>query len=301
MNVGKILARFRPVDTVHVVGFGSAAVLLLVFPASQIAWIYAVICTLVMGIPFCAWAAAGDEPVGWARLLLSFYPLLGLVLLFMTLAEIQIVWPPEHFDELLMRWDEKIFGFQPGVEWKERYPQPWLGELMSFCYVTFYSQGPLLVLLLLVRKQIGEVDRFLFFMLFGFQMHFLFFVLFPSGGPQFFDARMGGVEAVPGYFFSDLRLEVSHRFDRAVAAFPSSHVAMAVVAAVYSWRVRALRPLFTLLAVGIFFAVTYVGAHYFVDAPAGVASGLVCYWLAGRVYDRRMSSTPNFNDPSPVG
>lgn len=69
--------------------------------------------------------------------------------------------------------------------------------------------------------------------------------------------------------------------------FPSSHVALASLAALGMWRERnPLRLVPTLTALGIFVTVHTTKQHYWIDAVAGVGMGFLCHWLVFDAWPR---------------
>jgi membrane-associated phospholipid phosphatase len=89
------------------------------------------------------------------------------------------------------------------------------------------------------------------------------------------------------------------------AAFPSSHVALALIAFILNWKYnRYLIPLYMPLTILLFVSTVYLYAHYFVDIPAGIVTGIGLYLLVPRLIkpakqlssrvDRLLSQKLNF-------
>ena len=67
------------------------------------------------------------------------------------------------------------------------------------------------------------------------------------------------------------------------AAFPSSHVAVALVALLLNWKHnRCIAPLYLPFTLLLCASTVYLYAHYFVDVPAGLLAGLGLYFLVPR-------------------
>jgi len=68
----------------------------------------------------------------------------------------------------------------------------------------------------------------------------------------------------------------SHLNPNKFAAFPSLHAAFPALAAIYAWgRYRALAILLLIWTAAVWWAIVYLGEHYFVDALAGLVYALV--------------------------
>jgi len=281
--------RRRAIDRLHIGACLVSAALLWLFPADDAAcWRGAVSLTLA-ALPFARRKMFAGASSGLAVFVGAAIPWLSVLHFFTSLPSIEIFWPVGHFDPWLAKWDEALFGFQPGIEWQRILTgvvNDAVGEVLSFFYVTFYAHFTVLALLLLAKRRDADIERLVFVVTATFAGHFLFFSIFPSAGPQFTDPSAGAVQLDPGWVFSRLHFELSSRFDRPVAAFPSSHVAISFVTALFAWRYRVWRVFFAICFVAVFLSVTYLGPHFFVDAPAGTATGALGYWWGNRRIDR---------------
>ena len=86
---------------------------------------------------------------------------------------------------------------------------------------------------------------------------------------------------------SDLVNMAQRAGERPTAAFPSSHVGVAIVMMILAFRGSkklffGLLPFFMLLCC----ATVYIKAHYLVDAIAGVVTGLLFYWFTAWLYKK---------------
>ena len=153
---------------------------------------------------------------------------------------------------------------------------------------------------------------------------FLFYLIFdflPVAGPQFYFKAVGtdqiaqGTFPDIGYYFDQIDFDVHNRDfilpipgwedgpmykalviahdagERPTAAFPSSHVGVAVVVMWLAWETRNKKLFFTLLpfSVLLFFATFYIQAHYAIDAIAGLFAGTAFYFLLHLLYKVRGS------------
>ena len=111
-------------------------------------------------------------------------------------------------------------------------------------------------------------------------------MVFPVQGPRYIAPPAG----VPDGLFRSLTLALLEGGSSRGAAFPSSHVSVAVAQTLLALRFQrrlgwVLVPVTTLLALGA----VYGGFHYAVDVLVGAALGVVSAWLArplGRALQR---------------
>ena len=120
-------------------------------------------------------------------------------------------------------------------------------------------------------------------MMVAFYLCYAVFLAFPVAGPRYlFPAALNAATAVPAARLTQRLLEGASAWG---TAFPSSHVAVALVAAVCAWRAwRALGAVLLPLALLLALATVYCQLHYGVDALAGAAlAAAVLWWHARRV------------------
>jgi membrane-associated phospholipid phosphatase len=87
------------------------------------------------------------------------------------------------------------------------------------------------------------------------------------------------------------------------AAFPSSHVAVAVAVSLVTWRVDRLVWVVTLpFVIGLTVSTVYGRFHYGIDAVAGIFAAVILVWMAGQLQSRlgRNSSENAGNAPGSV-
>ena len=80
---------------------------------------------------------------------------------------------------------------------------------------------------------------------------------------------------------------IYRHFEANSAAFPSSHVAVALTTLWFSWRyLRPIRWLHTLAAALLCLSTVYCRYHYAVDVPAGIVAALILAPLGNWLYQR---------------
>lgn len=186
------------------------------------------------------------------------------------------------FDLVVQRWELAVFGEQVAFTWGRAMPSAVLSWALGLCYLSFYFVvivGPA-VLWALGRR--AAARQAIYAIVLSFFACYLVFLLFPVGGPPYFWPWPSG----PGSDAWPVRVarRIIEGQDSWGTAFPSSHVAAALTAAIFAYR--GWRPLGLILlipALGIIAAVVYLQIHYGVDALAGIVVALGVAAVAPRL------------------
>ena len=208
-----------------------------------------------------------------------------------------------NLDHIFASWEQSIFGCQPALLFSQRFSSPIVSELLEMGYVSYYPMLISVPLFYLVYQR-NELARSAFVLLGAFYIYYVIFIALPVVGPQYYYPAVGedliarGIFPNLGSYFTthaDLSpspgwkyglfynlLQLAHvSGERPTAAFPSSHVGIAVVVLLLAWHTRSRRYTLAVLpfAILMFFATFYIKAHYVIDAIAGLISGVLIYWL----------------------
>lgn len=235
---------------------------------------------------------------------------------FLFIGFLLIYWYPETFefnrllenrDYLLALADQKMFGFQPSVLFKIKYPQHWFSELMNMGYFAFYPILVVSCLYFYFKDQ--KYARFFFFTcMFAFLSYYFIFIFFPTCGPQYYFPVIGSDNVAAGVFphianyfqyhpyrledetstglFRDAVVLVHNLFERPTGAFPSSHVGnttlvMIMIIAKREYKFAALlSPIYIILVL----STVYIQAHYVIDIFAGFITAYLFYRLSIVIY-----------------
>ena len=225
-----------------------------------------------------------------------------------------------NLDHVFAGWEQSLFGFQPALEFCQTYTHPIISELLSMGYVSYYPLfvGVAVFYYLYRYEQFG---RTAFIIVGSFFLFYVVFIFLPVAGPQFYFRAVGTDQIAQGIFpnigdyFNRIQFDVyNHDFilpipgwedgimykllvvahnagERPTAAFPSSHVGVAVIVMWLAWEARNKKLFFTCLpfVILLFFATFYIQAHYAIDAIAGLFFGTAFYFLLRWLYDRFFS------------
>ena len=226
------------------------------------------------------------------------YPLVLIPILYAELAPLNLaVWDGHYFDDSIIAVEQAIFGGQPSREWAVAFPSLPLSELLHAAYLSYYIVifvPPLFIARIAGR---GAFRDAVFALMLTFVVHYLFFIWFPVQGPRYLFPAPGGPLAEGAiYRFTHVVLEAGSSQG---AAFPSSHVGVAVAQVLIAWRyARRLVPVIALMATGLALGAIYGGFHYATDVLAGALLGAVCAVVAPAV---RHALRPADAAPMPAG
>jgi membrane-associated phospholipid phosphatase len=212
-------------------------------------------------------------------MLAEFYPLTIVLGLYTHVGLVNAAGGVSH-DALVQRWEETLFGGQASLQWIRAFPSPAWSTLMHAAYLSYF---PILVgspLGLWLKGRHEAARGTLFLMMATFYACYAVFLAFPVAGPRYvFPTVANAATAVPVAVGAHRLLQGASAWG---TAFPSSHVAVALVAAACAWRgFRPLGAVLLPLAALMSLATVYCQFHYAVDALAG-AGLAVTVLIAGR-------------------
>jgi membrane-associated phospholipid phosphatase len=190
---------------------------------------------------------------------------------------------PGWFDAALIKLDYAIFGAHPTV-WVEQFSSYWLNEYMQLAYTTYLFLIPGLGIYLWRRGRREGLEVYVVSMCAAYYLCYLIFILFPIEGPHHTLAHLQRVELAGGPFTAFINLIEKHGRVHG-GAFPSTHVAGAVVVLVSAYRCAPrLGYALTPLVLSICVSTVYGRYHYAVDVLAGAVMGLAGCWLGAKLW-----------------
>lgn len=177
------------------------------------------------------------------------------------------------FDSVVQQWELALFGRQVAYDWIRAMPWPTLSFVLHLSYLSYYILVIAAPLGFWFSQRRGEAREAIFALSLCFFVCYAVFLVFPVAGPPY----LWGFPDNPAtrVWPAQWVHQVLAWGDAYGSAFPSSHVAVSVVATYCAFR--SLPWLGWVLlgpTIGIFFAVVYCQIHYGVDALAGLAVGL---------------------------
>ncbi|MDE2491696.1 MAG: phosphatase PAP2 family protein [Elusimicrobia bacterium] len=235
---------------------------------------------------FGAWLEPRQPRAAFAVRHLSFYALETVALAWLLTGIQYTPFPP--IDARLARWDAALGWSTTGVlAWT--WSHPLLRRLMQWCYASLNVQLVALPAAAALGRDRRTMRVYLYAVAYSFLAGGLFYYFFPSSGPA-------AVFSSP-FFTAEQRntfvkfWQVHHGLPVAsvmggMIAFPSFHVAWAVL---LTYAARPWRPLFRAAAalnVLVVASTLLLGWHYLLDVPAGLALAGASLWAAERTHAR---------------
>ena len=203
-----------------------------------------------------------------------------------------------YLDPHFLRLERWMFGWQPGLELMERFPSREVSEVLYAAYFSYYLMvvGVALALLFRDRRQFAH---FISVVSLVFYVCYLTFIFTPVVGPRIL---CPGIVAQPlpadvtpasplttpaavqaGVFFQIMAW--LYRFEIPGAAFPSSHVAVALCTVYFSFLyLRPIRWALLVTTTLLCISTVYGRYHYVVDVVAGVLTAVMLIPLGNRLY-----------------
>lgn len=217
------------------------------------------------------------------RFLADFYPLIAAAGLYTAIGIVNAAAGVSH-DGVVQRWEEAIFGGQPSREWIRAMPSRALSWLLHAAYLSYYLILAAAPLGLWSAERYDGARRVTLAMTIAFYVCYAAFLLFPVAGPRY---------AFPLADNPATRTAIAGLTQRLLddgaawgTAFPSSHVAVSLVAAGATLHEsRLLGIVLMVAAVLLTLATVYGQFHYAVDALAGalVAAAVVAGMRAAKI------------------
>ena len=229
---------------------------------------------------FAYYVGFGSHPA--LKFVRAWYPILLLIYLYSESGLINNLVFEAPLDPIYISMDKLIFHCEPAMVLPVKFSNRFLIEFFHFSYFTYYLYLPVIGGILYFKdKQFFE--EFLFTISLTLLSCYLLFIFFPATGP--IPLRRG---LYSGFFPSIM--DLIYYLDTPGGAFPSSHVAAAVVCMVMVLRKERILGLILIpFVAGLMVATIYCRYHYAVDAIAGIIYGILMILLCDFLYKRMAS------------
>lgn len=220
-----------------------------------------------------------NKPILFVR---NLYPLLFIGFFYTETYCMKNIIFDKNLDPYFFNMEQSLWACQPSIEFAKHAPWGWFNELMNICYFSFYVLIGASCITLYLKKMPGA-QKEIFTIIFSFYLYYIIFAIVPVAGPL--SHISNAITETPPYFFGKLMQEILVHIERPTAAFPSSHVGIAVIIA-YVTYLHARTLFFVILpfVIGICFATVYIKAHYLVDVIAGLMTAPVCIIISGKMH-----------------
>lgn len=186
-----------------------------------------------------------------------------------------------YHDPIVQAWETATFG-DPARTLAARWPSRLVSEPLHLAYFLYYPLIYVPPALLLLRRRHRAFGDAVTAVVATFAVCFAVFVVFPVQGPRYL-----GTAPAPDGPVRSLVLALLEGGSSRGAAFPSSHVAVAVAQTIVAWaHPTPLRLVYAVVTVGLSLGAIYGGFHYAVDVVAGAVTGGVVTWVTLRASGR---------------
>jgi membrane-associated phospholipid phosphatase len=208
-------------------------------------------------------------------------PLVVAPLLYFTLPDLMLGWAGgevQYRDPAVIGWERALFGGDPARELYRAVSTCLVSEPLHAAYLSYYALIFVPPLVLWRRGDREGVQLAATALAIAFVASYATFVAFPVQGPRYLWPDQEGICGGP---VRALVLVILEGGSSRGAAFPSSHVAVAVAqAAIMTFRRLPHAWVVWALTAGLALGAVYGGFHYAIDALAGGLLGLAAAAVA---------------------
>lgn len=289
----------NPTDFIVVVFALILTVLNLVFFQKIEDWLLHVVLNLafILFVFILAYRDKYHSNLFWKQL--HFWYLVPLI--FLTFKELYFMIDPIRgviFDDLLIKADRFIFGFDPTVA-LYKIANPFLTELLQIVYATFFFLPVILGINLIYNNKEKEFNYSAFLIVYGFFLSYIGYIILPAIGPRFTLHNFEATNSeLPGLFLTNFLREIVNSGESIPFgtpnpalvvqrdAFPSGHTEITLIVMYLSVRFKSSTKYF-LIPNGtlLIFATVYLRYHYVVDLIGGTVFMIFTIWSGKYLYN----------------
>jgi membrane-associated phospholipid phosphatase len=228
-----------------------------------------------------------------------FYPVLLYAFFYRETGALNHMTFAGYLDPFFIRLEQRLFGMQPSLMFMEKFPFLPVSELFYAAYFSYYAMIFGIGLALFIR---GRAQFFHYISVLSFILYVccLIYIFTPVVGPRIFypelcgfrlssDALPASVPAFPeaikaGPFYQLMAWIYSH-LEAPGASFPSSHVAIGLCTAYFSFLyLRRIRYVHLVMVIVLSLATVYCRYHYAVDVIGGLVTFLILVPLGNKLF-----------------
>jgi membrane-associated phospholipid phosphatase len=236
---------------------------------------------VTVGLLFAVAAfALGEEAEGWRYWFRELLPVPVIPYIFLNLGRLIPLVNSRVFDLELERWDRILLGPESQAALYALSLPPWLADVLTLAYSTFFFNPIVLVVALALRHD-RLVSRVTSSLILVFLVSYSGYFLVPAYGPRATVAQQRYQTLPHGLLGGALRDQLDHWEKTKTDAFPSGHTM--VTLAVLLFARRRVRPLYNvLLPLGalLIAATVLLTYHYLVDVLVAIPLTAACLGLA---------------------
>ncbi len=233
-----------------------------------------------------------------ARFFRLLYPVLLFSFFYRTTGGTMFLVFDQFYDWQLVEFEKAVLGVHPTLFIDKHLLNPWLTDIIMFCYFSYYFMIPVFFLAACRNRDNDVIVNAMSAVTLTFFVSYLLFFLYPVEGPRWHFAEVYTNE-VDGILFKPLVDLVMQNAAVRGGCMPSSHFAVALVLTMFCyrhyrrwfWRMAVLT---TGMAVGTFWGRFHYVSDVVVGGGIGLAATLLIWKLSGnsRAKRGRESSQP---------
>ncbi len=194
------------------------------------------------------------------------------------------------FDEFFANVDYHIFHFQPSIMLhKDFVNNKIVTEIFFFSYFVYYLLITAGWWILFFRGKKRDAYKTLWTVTASFCFLYIFYCFFPVQGPKYYFSELHSIwySNFEGYFFTSTMKKMFSEANLGGAAFPSSHVAISLIALFLNKQYnKKLIPIILPITITLFISTVYIYAHYFIDILGGLFFGILLYMYIPSLYEK---------------
>jgi len=220
---------------------------------------------------------------GVRGLLYDFSPIAFVISTYESLGNmIQYLQP--DIDSYLIEIDLFLLGVHPTV-WMERFITPWLTDLMSLAYLSYYFLPVLLISTLYLKGRRDEFNQAVFVLTFGYYLSFVGYILFPAIGPRFTQVHLYSVPLEGSWISALIRDTLNAIEHNKRDCMPSGHTQIALMVLFLARRYeKVLFYVFLPVVSCLILSTVYLRYHYVIDLIAGAVLATGSIFVAPGLY-----------------
>ena len=213
----------------------------------------------------------------------EWYVILFFVYFFETTTALNQIIFPGFFDNFFQRIDQYIFGYQPAAKWGLSFNNYLISEIMHFAYFSYYLSWIFYLIAYIKDRQ--KFRMYVFVLVFVFFVCYLTYNILPVIGGRALPGMMELTQTGRYGLFTRIMAYIYKVTPHLGGAFPSSHVAIAVVVNLSAFNFSKkmgwiILPITILLSL----STVYCHYHYFIDTVFGLIYGIIFYLIGLRIY-----------------
>ncbi len=220
------------------------------------------------------------------KIIADLHPYLFFAFFFEATSSMNLVFFKDYIDPFFQKIDKFIFGYQPTIVWGRKLDNYFWQEWFHFAYFSYY---PMIVGvgIWLYSKRKEDFYRFTFLVYFLFYLCYVTYIFLPVIGGRYYDMNMQLTKEYRYGIFTKIMAFIYRNSPHKGGAFPSSHVAVALIVSLYSYRVKKiLGSVLIFITFSLAIATVFCHYHYFIDTVFGIFYSILAYWLGLKIYRR---------------